>query len=127
MLKQVSRKDQILAYRHAAGWEVKKRWQAFEETLAAVVWLGQALLWRDQRRLVFLLAVTWVAWANAPRVGTFCDRTSSSSCLRSRSVRLVDASLSRRCVLSTWVCLFSGPTTLGLRFVPLLTNQKGHP
>eukprot|EP00437_Effrenium_voratum_P023556 CAMPEP_0181408806 /NCGR_PEP_ID=MMETSP1110-20121109/6491_1 /TAXON_ID=174948 /ORGANISM="Symbiodinium sp., Strain CCMP421" /LENGTH=735 /DNA_ID=CAMNT_0023531289 /DNA_START=46 /DNA_END=2256 /DNA_ORIENTATION=+ len=33
MLKEVSRKDQILAYRHAAGWEVKKRWQAFEENV----------------------------------------------------------------------------------------------
>ena len=27
-----SRKDEILAFRHAAGWEVKNRWQPFEET-----------------------------------------------------------------------------------------------
>ena len=31
------RKDEILAFRHAAGWEVKNRWQAFQETPWPVV------------------------------------------------------------------------------------------
>lgn len=37
-----SRKDEILAFRHAAGWEVKNRWQAFQET---VVGRNGQLLW----------------------------------------------------------------------------------